>query len=237
MMKLLLVYDFLVLDMLLWLPWLLIYVLRPDLRQVLYVMGILSIPFAFTEFLFYPAYWQPHFLWNLADHIGFGIEDVLFVIPLGGVSSAAYATIFGKEYRHVPPVSVKLMVLKIVRVGLLCGGLVGLVALTGIPMIFGAISIMIIFFGGISWFRKDLFWPGILGGCACTGVYFGVLALYQQIYPGIFTTVWNTINFMNIFFLGIPIEEVLYGFACGLIATVFYPFLLQTHFQQRGMHA
>lgn len=60
------------------------------------LIGLLSLPFATTEWMFYPDYWAPKFLFDLVDIIGFGIEDFLFVSALGVSSSSAWFVATGK---------------------------------------------------------------------------------------------------------------------------------------------
>jgi hypothetical protein len=52
--------------------------------------------------------------------------------------------------------------------------------------------------------------------------------LLSLIYPEIFHVTWHTEKFLNIFIFGIPVEEILYGYAAGMIATLFYPFATGT---------
>jgi hypothetical protein len=42
--------------------------------------------------------------------------------------------------------------------------------------------------------------------------------------------VWHAEKFLNVFFLGIPLEEYMYGFACGMAATMFYPYVFNRSF-------
>ena len=68
-------YPFLVLSLLFLIPGVLFYALRPDIRRLLRLTLLASLPFATTEFLFYPTYWEPRTLFDLVPRIGFGIED------------------------------------------------------------------------------------------------------------------------------------------------------------------
>ena len=52
-------YNFLILCALFALPSACVFALRPDLRKILKLTVPASIPFAATEFLFYPSYWRP----------------------------------------------------------------------------------------------------------------------------------------------------------------------------------
>ncbi|MDG5813962.1 lycopene cyclase domain-containing protein [Chitinispirillales bacterium ANBcel5] len=79
-------YPFLMLNILIWVAVLPVLIFRKDLRIHAAKLSILSIPFGFTEFLFYPDYWNPPFLFDLAERIGFGIEDFMFVTGLASMS-------------------------------------------------------------------------------------------------------------------------------------------------------
>ena len=80
-------YSFLTLSLILAIPGALVFAARRDLRPMIGWMALASVPFAWTELLFYPDYWKPRFLFNLIDIIGFGLEDVLFVVGLAAFSS------------------------------------------------------------------------------------------------------------------------------------------------------
>ena len=75
-----LTYAVLTLSLLFLLPGALVYALRPDLRGPIHIVSLCSLPFALTEFLFYPTYWEPEFLFDLIHVLGFGIEDVLRIL-------------------------------------------------------------------------------------------------------------------------------------------------------------
>ncbi|WP_437609698.1 lycopene cyclase domain-containing protein [Sorangium sp. So ce834] len=87
-------YEFLLLSVLFLLPGIAIWVARPDLRSLMKRAAVASLPFAATERLFYPTYWTPKFLFDLADRFGFGVEDLLFIVGLSAFSSTAYAVVF-----------------------------------------------------------------------------------------------------------------------------------------------
>ncbi|MEC9441210.1 MAG: hypothetical protein VYE40_08925, partial [Myxococcota bacterium] len=93
-------YSFLTLSLILALPGAMVFVLRRDLRVMIGWMALASVPFAWTELLFYPTYWKPKFLFDLIDVIGFGIEDVLFVVGLAAFSSTSWAFASGQTLRE-----------------------------------------------------------------------------------------------------------------------------------------
>ena len=91
-------YNFLMLCLLFWIPAVLAYVSRPDLRGAMRLAALCSLPFAFSEFLFYPDYWAPTFLFDLGDRLGFGIEDFLFVSALAANAVSIYGVLSSRTY-------------------------------------------------------------------------------------------------------------------------------------------
>ena len=51
--------------------------------------------------------------------------------------------------------------------------------------------------------------------------------------PGLFKNIWHTEKFLNIFIAGVPLEELLYGFSSGFVATAFYPYVFGRRFIHR----
>lgn len=230
-------YNFAILALLFLLPGVLIYLLRADLRPVIHVMALCSIPFGFTEFLFYPSYWEPEFLFDLAYIIGFGIEDIVWVIGLSAFTSTAYAAFTGRGYQTIVALTVRDLVRRCAGILAVVFGLVALIAAIGIPMIYGSVAIML----GVTAFmcarRRDLIRPTLLGGLLATGVYTGLCFLFMAIFPGIFELTWHVERFSNIYLLSVPLEEVLYALGAGLAATAFYPYAFAKRFCVRAARA
>jgi len=199
---------------------------------VIHVMAFCSIPFAFTEHFFYPSYWEPVFLFDLADKIGFGIEDLLFVIGLSAFTSTAYAFFFGVRYCMINEFNLLSVIFKGLTVLVSAFLLIVLVVLLNIEMIYGSFGIML----GISCFifiaRKDLLIPGLIGGMLSTTVYSFLCLCLNALFPSIFKLTWHTDQFLNVFIMGIPLEELIYGFSSGVIATAFYPYVFSKRFDK-----
>jgi hypothetical protein len=234
-------YPFLVLSLLLLVPGAVVFSLRSDLRHAMGIMALCALPFAFTESLFFPTYWEPRFLFDLVRHIGFGIEDLLFVTGLAGFTTTAYPFVFHRAYAPLPGGSTRA---SLGRVALLVGAALLLTALAEsieIPTIYTSIMVMSgILLLMISW-RRDLLLPGLLGGLLSLGVYGVSCLLLERIIPNVFSLNWHTEKFLNRFLLGIPLEELLYSGAAGATATVFYPFaffkvFIKVQKKGRGQH-
>ena len=63
-----------------------------------------------TEFLFYPTYWEPRSLYNLISRMGFGIEDVLFVVGVGLVTVSSYPVVSGRRILRESPGPARAMI-------------------------------------------------------------------------------------------------------------------------------
>lgn len=232
-------HNFLVLSLLFLAPGVVIFALRADLRRVIAVVALCSIPFAFTEFLFYPSYWEPTFLFDLADRIGFGIEDLLFVVGLGAFSSTAYAFFTGARFVAIDGAHLTLgaVARRAAPVLGVTFALTAAVALVGVPMIYGAFGIMLAVSAVICLLRRDLALPSLLGGLLSMLVYSGLCLAFAALLPGVFELAWHTEQFLDRSVLGIPVEELMYGFAAGVAATAFYPYVTNQRLRRRPADA
>lgn len=218
-------YHFLLLSLIFTTPGVTIYILRPDLRIVIRRLMLCSIPFAFTEFLFYPDYWEPKFLFDLASRIGFGIEDFIFVMGLAAFTGTGYAVVFRKTLRPEKSVSRGRIAWRLGILGLITLALTIFQAGLSIPMIYGALITMLVVAFGITHLRRDLLKPSLFGGIISAGIYLVLSWIMLLFIPEIFQLNWNLEAFSAVYILGVPLEELMYGFAAGSIASVFYPFV------------
>ena len=142
-------YDFLILTLIFWIPGILIYALRFDLRRIIHLMAAFSLPFALTEWLFYPEYWEPTFIFDLIHVVGFGIEDILFVTGLAAFTSTVYAFFSGK--------TLEVKTVRWRRVGLIftaTGGLVAFLTMVGVATIYASVLIILSISTWILWMRR-----------------------------------------------------------------------------------
>ncbi len=224
-------YNFLTLSILFMIPGSAIYFHRRDLRKVILRMSLLAIPFAFTEQLFYPDYWHPNFLFNFGDKIGFGIEDFIFVIGLASFTSTVYSFVFQKKYIRNSNSSPANMIYRLIIISIAVVAIIISFIIADIPIIYAAAFSMIVISAVIILKRPDLMIPGVLGGVLSAAVYFILCLIYGFIYPEIFMEIWNTGVLLNRFIMGVPVEELIYGFAAGFSATIIYPYLFNYKFR------
>ncbi|AKF04059.1 lycopene cyclase domain-containing protein [Sandaracinus amylolyticus] len=219
-------HAFLFLALVLAIPGALAYLVRRDLRASIRFAALLSLPFALTEPLFYPEYWRPAFLFDLADRIGFGIEDVLFVTALAAASVASYPVVaratpapIGELSRSATAVLRRLLVPGAVAV-VVTSALV----IAGVPAIYAALIAMVAAGASVWLARPDLIVPSIAGALITMVVYQSACLALAIVDPHVFHSVWRTRELSAVFVLGVPLEELLYGAASGLSASAIVPF-------------
>lgn len=216
-------YEFLVLSLLFLAPGALVFFLRPDLRPLMRWAAVASLPFALTERWFYPEYWSPTFLFDLISVLGFGIEDLIFVVALGAFTTTAYAFVFR---RRLEPRRAEAGP-RLRNTGLLVAAVLLLalsLLLLGLPMLFATVAAEILAAVGMTLVRRDLVLPALLGGLIVALVYGVLCAIFAQLIPGVFERIWHTEALIGRAVAGVPLEELLYAFASGAVATAAFPF-------------
>lgn len=217
-------YNFLILCALFAVPPLCIYGLRPDLRRPMAVTALFSLPFGLTESWFYPEYWQPKFLFDLADRIGFGIEDLLFVAALGAFTATAYPCVANKRF---VPMTRRGVRARLWRPALVFASALLLVLglrLAGVPTIYAVCATMLGVTAVMLCLRRDLIAACFGGGFSTLLVYAVLCQIFQWLLPGVFDLAWNTELLTNRHVLGVPLEELMYGFSAGFSGSAVYPF-------------
>jgi hypothetical protein len=226
-------YNFFTLSLLFALPGTLIWAARPDLRRAIACMIPSALPFAGTEYLFYPGYWEPAFLFDLGRRIGFGIEDIIFVSGLAAFTTTAYACVFNRTYAPLSGSRLVSCGLRALWLFSMTGGILLAMLAGGIPVIYGACLAMVAAFLAMLRLRPDLTVPALVGGGISVAAYFMLCLTAEAVMPGLFRNIWHAEKFLNIFIAGVPVEELLYGYSAGLVATAFYPYVFSRRFIRR----
>ena len=199
------------------LPWALLFIARRDLRSPMLWASALTAPFGLTEPLFVPAYWNPPSLFDLAQRTGFDIESLIFCYAIGGVGVAAY--------RALTPAPLKMMAhherssplhrwhrLMLVSPFLV---FIALLPLGWNPIYPGILAM----FGGAAatvQCRPDLWRNTLFGGAVFLALYTAFLLGLKWIWPGYIQAVWNLDALLAWRPAGLPLEELLFGFAFGM---------------------
>lgn len=216
-----------------WLAWsiafllafLLVYVMQPQVRARMLRTGLGTALFGLTEPLFVPAYWDPPSLFDLAQRTGFDIESVIFAFSIGGIGAVLYNLVTRKASLSVVPIGRH----RFHRVALAIPALVFLaLAFIGWNPIYPALIAMAAGAGAAVLCRLDLATKTLAGGL----LFFGFYAIFTLGLvvgaPGYIEQVWNLPALSGVRVAGIPLEELLFGFAFGLYWANVYEHLTWT---------
>lgn len=191
----------------------LIYAAYPQHRAMMLLTAIGTAPFGLSEPLFVPEYWNPPSLFNFAEKTGFDIESIIFSFSIGGIGAIIYNLATGRvtrrsgikgrhRYHWLAVVTPALVFLPLLATGW------NPIYPAMIAMAAGALAAVLC--------RPDLLPKVIGGGFLFMGLYALFMASLRLGAPGFIEAVWNLPALSGWFFFGIPVEELLFGFAFGL---------------------
>ncbi len=211
-------YAYFSLSVALSLIWGALYLLRHDLHASMLKVSACTAFLAITERAFVPSYWNPFTIFNLARRTGFDLESVLFSFAIGGIAFAAYDLIFHVELvetiaaerhnrRH------RQHALAVLFPFLLFGILIFATRLN--PIYSSAIA-LIAGFAATLYCRRDLWLKMVVSGGLFFVIYFFAFAVFNLVFPGYVEAVWNLKAISGVRFMGVPLEEMMFGFTFGL---------------------
>lgn len=216
-------YEWLAFSLILLAIWLAIFLAMPAARKRILWASLLTAPFGLTEPLFVPEYWNPMSLFDLARTTGFDIESIIFSFAFGGIGIILYSSIVhkrevkvNKEQIHKPrhrfhnlavafPVVVFLLLYFTTNINP--------IYTASISMLGGGIATLLC--------RPDLKKNVLAGGILFAGFYFVFFEVINLIFP-YFVNVWNFSAISGIKILGVPLEEVTFGFTFGMMWSSVY---------------
>jgi len=216
-------YEWLAFSLILLAIWLAIFLAMPAARKRILLVSLLTAPFGLTEPLFVPEYWSPPSLFDLARTTGFDIESIIFSFAFGGIGVVLYGLIFqkreikiSKEEMHKPRHRFhKLAIASPVIVFLFLYYTINInpIYTSAIAMLTGGIATILC--------RPDLKKNVVVGGILFAGFYFLFFELINIIFP-YFINSWNFEVISGIKVLGMPLEEVMFGFTFGMMWSSVY---------------
>ena len=204
--------------------WLIIWIVRRGLRKEMLWASVLTMPLGLLEPLFVPEYWSPPSLFNLAIKTGFDIESLIFSFAIGGIGSVLYEFLTRKKHKKIREYRkdsrkynlhlLSLIVPIIIFILLYIFTELNPIYSAVIAMFIGTIEAMIC--------RPDLKSRVLLGGMSFFILYFLFFSLFNLIYPGLVSEIWNLLAISGILILGVPIEELLFAFTFGMLWSTYY---------------
>ena len=207
-------------------PYLIIFGLRRDLRKEMLFGSFTLLPWAFTAPLFIPEYWNPPYMFGYILPFRFGIEDLLFIFFVGGISAVIFEFIENKR-------EIKLKKSKSAKIIYIIPYLLTILLFAGLEYIFPDKAIYNLIAAGLIsgaymiYTRRDLLVQSLSSGLFFALLYFLLFSFFNLLYPNYVTEIYNSKNLLGITVLQVPIEEILFAFATGAGWSVFYEFFLK----------
>lgn len=221
-----LTHAYLIGDLVLAIIFLLIYILRPELRRVMMYSGILYLVlttpcFFILKFLssdmaksVTPGYWSPPTLFNLGQKTGgLAIEDELFIFFASALVAGLYDFIFRVKISKTVNKKMKK------SHALLAGAAVGfaIYAFTPINAMYFLIILQSVGAGVLVWQRRDLQRHSLAAGLFFLVFYFVLYSIFNLLFPNFVPDYYNLQRTTHILIAGIPLEEYLYALSFGLL--------------------
>ena len=202
--------------------WSVFYAAKPKLRREMLFVSACTAPIGLTQPLFLGVYWSPPSIFNLNSIYGFDAESLIFSFAIGGIVAVLYESVFGGSHVKID--------MKAYDRGLLFHNLAiaspaivffPLYILTDINPIYSVIIALLT--GGVLSIicRPDLSKNMILGGMIFTTLYFAFFLFINLEDPN-FVSYWNLSAISGIIIWGIPLEELLFAFAFGMMWSSIY---------------
>jgi len=204
----------------LFIPWVIFFVVRPDVRREMLVMsfllGVLSVVTA--QYWWTVDWWKPETITGTIV----GIEDFLIGFASGGIMTVAYEVLFRKRlYKSVSSVRAPGPFTLLLLLAFITSWLFWAAHLTSF---WGSTLAMAAVASVLFYFRKDLFLNAVLSGILMAGIsllfYFTVMSLSPEWIPK--TYQFETLS--GILVLGVPAEEFVFWFLAGLVFGPFYEY-------------
>jgi hypothetical protein len=177
----------------------------------------LTASFGLTESLFVRAYWNPPSLFDLAHRTGFDIESLIFCFAIGGLSAVGYRVLAPASERLLAPQVRNSHLHRWHRIALASPFLVFsvLLMLPSNPIYPG---IAALFVGALAsgLCRPDLWRNNLAGKLAFLALSAVFLLGLELLSPGYIEVVWNLGDLISWRPVGLPLEELLFGFGFGM---------------------
>ncbi len=215
-------YEYLIWVLMLGFFWTIAYATQRSIRKKILWSSLIALPFGLGELYFIPNYWNPQTLFDLGAIFHIDLEAFALMFFLGGLAAAVYE---GVMKRRIPVLQ------KFCHPSCWCwfSLVVTLASFLILVKLFPNLniiwpSVIAAASGGIF---AMIVYPKLrvhvlLGGVLFALFYFISLALMNLLSPGWITSTWNFAALSKITIIGVPIEEITFGFAFGMLWSPLY---------------
>lgn len=196
-------------------------------RKEMITVSLATSILGLTEPIFVPEYWKPLTLFDLAQKTGFDIESLIFAFAVGGIAVSAYEILTRVNHLKISVHQMHQKRHKLHLLALLAApvSFMFLHVLTSLNPIYSTIWSLIIGAIATSYCRPDLFKKMVASGFIFLIIYFLFFVIFNFIFPGYTQKVWNLNAISGILILKVPMEELVFAFALGLMWSSVYEHL------------
>ena len=204
-------------------PWVLLFVATPQRRRVMWLTSAATTLLGLTEPIFVPRYWNPPSLFELAQRTGFDIESLIFTFAIGGIGAAFYDSVMrralvaiGSDERQRPRHRLHRAALAV--------PFVLFVPLYFLPWnpIYPGLACLAVGAVASATCRPDLIGKTVFGGVLFGALYTVFMLALRVFTPGYIAAVWNLPALSGLLVVGVPVEEIAFGFAFGMYWAAIY---------------
>lgn len=197
-------------------PWIVLYVRAPLLREVMWRVSLVTALFGLTEPIFVPQYWNPPSLFDLAQRTGFDVESLIFSFAIGGVGVSLYHAFTGRSLAPLPTARRREPLHRFHWFALVAP-VIAFAPLMLLPWnaIYSALVALLLGSAASLLCRPHLLWKTLLGGALFLGLYAAFMLGLVLSAPGYIAQVWHLAALSGVLLAGIPLEELLFGAAFG----------------------
>lgn len=210
-MKLYSTYPYLIISLVLFALFFLCFLIAKKQRKPMFLSALLSAPFGFLSVFFIPAYWQPI---RIGEWGGAGIEDIIFSFSNGGI--VWFLVTWPIRTRLSVDIQIKRMLRRYLTFSIL-GISFGLILLfLGFDPMHGTllgIAIMAII---LLQMRRKLWLLPVIGAI-CFGLTYTIMCSVVFALNPDFLLQWNLKTLSWGYYLGVPLEEIIWSIAFGAV--------------------
>lgn len=210
-------YEYLTWVAILGLAWIVLFLTYKLLRKKIVWSSLIALPFGLGELYFIPNYWEPQTLFNLGIKYHVDIESFGLMFFLGGIAAFIYEGFFKVRISRVQKIchpvckcytplitslSVFIIVIKLFPK-------LNIIYTSVLACLAGGIIALIIY----PKLQKHILFGGILFAM----LYWISLVLVELFFPGWIANTWNMDALSGFIVLGVPVEEIFFGFSFGML--------------------
>lgn len=196
---------------------------KAEMIKVSLVTSLLGL----TEPIFVPKYWNPPTLFDLAQKTGFDIESLILAFAIGGIAVSAYEIFARVDHQKISAHEMHLKRHRLHLLALLAAPVSFIIFYASTPLnpIYSTILALVI--GAVATFycRPDLVKKMTVSGFIFLIIYFIFFVIFNLFSPGYIEKVWNLKDISGVLILGVPLEELAFAFALGLMWSSVYEHL------------